>query len=213
MIAIIGAGGHARCVYECFHLQGLKVAGFFDDNLEKLGSEVINGVKVIGGSRDVENHSEIDTIFVAIGDNRKRLEKFGYFKTKGYKILNAVHEIAYISTFVKMGEGNFIMGRSVINPGSVIGNYCIINTSATVGHDCKLEDGVQIGPGVNLAGSSILKKGAFIGIGAKVAPGVTVGQWAVVGAGSVVLDNLPDKTFCIGTPANVVKYFNNSGTI
>ena len=205
LIAIIGAGGHAKCVYECFYLQGKKVLGFFDDNHDKVGLEVIDSLKVLGSAKDVLNYSEVDAVFIAIGDNCKRLEKYAYFKQNGYNFSNAVHGEVYISSFANIGQGNFLMGRAVVNPGAQIGDYCIINTSATVGHDCILENGVQIGPGVNLAGGSILKEGVFVGIGAKVGPEVKIGAWATVGAGAVVLDDLPANSFCCGVPAKPLK--------
>ncbi len=205
MIAIIGASGHAKCVYECFYLQGMDVIGFFDDDEGKHGQELINGLRVLGAPDDLVQYSQVDAVFVAIGDNRTRMEKFSYYKRKGFYLPNAVHREVYCSPFAEMGEGNFVMGRAVLNPCSRVGNYCIINTSATVGHDCLLEDGAQIGPGVNLAGGSVLKEGAFIGIGGKVGPKAVVGSWAVVGAGAVVLDDLPDQAFCSGTPAKPVR--------
>lgn len=213
MIAIIGAGGHGKCVYECFYLQGERVIGFFDDDAGKHNSEVINGLKVLGSSEEVLTYEEVDAIFVAIGDNRKRLEKFEYFKRKGYQLPNAIHKEVYCSPFTEMGQGNFLMGRAVLNPHSRIGNCCIINTSATVGHDCVLEDGVQLGPGVNLAGASLIKKGVFIGIGAKVGPGATIGSWTVVGAGAVVLNDLPANSFCGGIPAKTIDKDDSSGLV
>jgi len=205
VIAIIGAGGHAKCVYESFYLQGEKVIGFFDDDESKHDLEIIDGLKVLGSPEIILKYQEVDAVFVAIGDNRRRLEKYTLFKAKGYRLPNAVHREVYCSPFAKMGEGNFLMGRAVLNPHSRIGNCCIINTSATVGHDCVLEDGVQIGPGVNLAGGSVLKEGVFLGIGGKVGPCVTIGPWAVVGAGSVVLNDLPANSCSFGIPAEPVK--------
>ncbi len=199
MLAIIGAGGHGKCVYECFHLQGQAVFGFFDDDSRKEGLLIIDGVRVIGSPGQIAGCAEIKALFMAIGDNRTRLDKYRDFTGRGYSFPNAIHPRACLSSFAELGEGNFVMGPAVINPGSTIGNYCIINTSATVGHDCRLEDGVQIGPGVNLAGGATLKEGVFIGIGARVGPGVTIGPWAVVGAGSTVLKDLPGGTFIIGT--------------
>ncbi len=204
MIAIIGAGGHSKCVYECFYLQEQQVLGFFDDDSSKHGLEVIDGLKVLGSSEEAVNHSKVDAVFIAVGDNRKRLDKYSFFKGKGYLMPNAVHREVYISPFAEIGQGNFIMGRAMINPGSRVGNCCIINTSATVGHDCVLEDGVQIGPGVNLAGGSVLKEGVFLGIGAKVGPEVTIGAWTTVGAGAVVLDDLPGDSFYCGIPAKPI---------
>lgn len=183
----------------------MDVIGFFDDDEGKHGQELINGLRVLGATDDLVQYSQVDAVFVAIGDNRKRMEKFSYYKRKGFYLPNAVHREVYCSPFAEMGEGNFVMGRAVLNPCSRVGNYCIINTSATVGHDCLLEDGAQIGPGVNLAGGSVLKEGAFIGIGGKVGPKAVVGSWAVVGAGAVVLDDLPDHAFCSGIPAKPVR--------
>jgi len=205
MIAIIGAGGHGKCVYECFYQKGLKIIGFFDDDPAKEGKIIINGARVIGSPSTISQYPEVDNIFVAVGDNRSRVNQFNYYKTKEYKLPNAFHSRAYISEFAEIGAGNFFMGASVINPDCKIGDCCIINTSATVGHDCILEDGVQIGPGVNIAGGCVLKEGTFVGVGAKIGPEVTVGPWSVVGAGSVVLRDLPASSFCLGSPAAVVR--------
>lgn len=205
MIAIIGAGGHAKCVYECFYLKGQSVFGFFDDDCSKRGLTLIDGKKVLGCPGDVGKYGKVDAVFIAIGENRIRLEKFSQFKQQGYKLPNAVHPAAHLTSFSELGEGNFVMAQAVINPGSRVGDCCIINTAATVGHDCVLEDGVQIGPGVNVAGGSVLGEGVFAGIGAKVAPGLKIGAWAVIGAGAVVLEDVPDGVFCCGIPAKNVR--------
>jgi len=205
MIGIIGAGGHAKCVYECFYQKGLVVYGFFDDDYTKIGEEVVNGIKVVGTPEMIRDITDITDIFIAIGDNRQRLLIFSDYCNDHFAFLNAIHIKAYLSEFAQMGAGNFIMGAAVVNPGSKIGNCCIINTNATVGHDCIIEDAVQLGPGVNIAGSCHIKQGVFIGIGAKVAPGVTIGAWSVVGAGAVVLQDVPEKTFCCGVPAKPIK--------
>lgn len=205
MIAIIGAGGHAKCVYECFYQKGLGVFGFFDDDYTKIGEDLLNGIKVVGTPEIIKDISDITDIFIAIGDNRQRLLIFSDYCNGRFGFLNAIHKKAYLSEFAKIGDGNFIMGAAIVNPGSSIGNCCIINTNATVGHDCIIEDAVQLGPGVNIAGNCHIKQGVFIGIGAKVAPGVTLGAWSVVGAGSVVLQSIPENTFCCGVPAKAVK--------
>jgi UDP-perosamine 4-acetyltransferase len=194
VIAVLGAGGHGKCIYECIKMQGFKNIGFFDDDKSKLNHEIIDGIKVIGSTDKLLDYG-VKEIIVAIGDNRVRLEMYLKYKGMSYQFPNAIHCRAYISEFAKVGQGNFIMGSAIINPGAVVGDYCIINTSATVGHDTLLEEACQIGPGVNVAGHCSIMQGSFIGIGAKVAPGVTIGAWSVVGAGSVVLNDIPDNTF------------------
>lgn len=205
MIAIIGAGGHGKCCYECFSASSQPVYGFYDDGPAVTGEEIIDGHRVRGKPSLILRENEITGIFVAIGDNRVRLEKYRYFKEQGYKFPDAVHPRAYISPFSKTGEGLFIMGAAIVNPDAVTGDCCIINTNATVGHDCRLGSSVQVAPGVNIGGGAVLEEGVFVGIGARIAPGVRIGEWSVIGAGAVVLKDVPPRAFACGIPASVKK--------
>ena len=50
-----------------------------------------------------------------------------------------------------------------------------------------------------------MKKGAQIGIGARVIPGITIGENAIVGAGTVVIDDVPDGATVVGNPGVIIK--------
>lgn len=54
-----------------------------------------------------------------------------------------------------------------------------------------------------------IKKGCWIGANAIILPGVTIGQNAVVGAGSVVTKSIPDYAVAVGAPAKVIKLLLN----
>ncbi|MCH5229420.1 MAG: acyltransferase [Muribaculaceae bacterium] len=51
----------------------------------------------------------------------------------------------------------------------------------------------------------ILKKGSLVGMESMVMPGVTIGEGAIVGAGSLISKDIPDWTIAVGRPAKVVK--------
>ena len=54
--------------------------------------------------------------------------------------------------------------------------------------------------------STIIKKGASIGSGATLLCGITVGERAIVGAGSVVTKDVPKNAVVAGNPAKVLRY-------
>lgn len=53
-----------------------------------------------------------------------------------------------------------------------------------------------------------IKKNVWIGVNATILPGVTIGENAIVGAGSVVTKDVPDNAVVVGTPAKVIKYLD-----
>jgi len=56
----------------------------------------------------------------------------------------------------------------------------------------------------------IIKKNVWIGDGCYILPGVTVGENSIIGANSVVNDNIPPNTIAVGSPAKAIKKWSNS---
>ncbi len=52
----------------------------------------------------------------------------------------------------------------------------------------------------------VLKRGCWVGANVIILPGVTIGENAVVGAGSVVTKSIPDKVVAVGNPARIIRY-------
>ena len=92
----------------------------------------------------------------------------------------------------------------VINTGSSIGIGTILNTSCIVDHDCNIGDFVHIAPNSALAGDVSVRDMALVGIGSSIVQGKTIGTNSVVGAGSVVITNIPDDVVVCGVPAKVL---------
>jgi len=53
----------------------------------------------------------------------------------------------------------------------------------------------------------VIERGAWIGANSIILPGVTVGKYSVVGAGSVVTQNIPENSLAVGNPAKVIRSF------
>ena len=51
----------------------------------------------------------------------------------------------------------------------------------------------------------LLEKGVGWGAGAVVIQGVKIGKWAVIGAGAVIIEDVPDYAVVVGNPGNVIR--------
>jgi sugar O-acyltransferase (sialic acid O-acetyltransferase NeuD family) len=202
-IYIIGAGGHGKVVLDIINKSEQYQAAVFLDDDSSLHNETINGLKVLGGSKEALDDD--NAVIIAVGNNKIREKLFKMMRSNDLEIINAVHPDAVINSFVSMGEGIVIAAGSVINPNTFIDDNVIINTGVTVDHDCIIEKHVHLSPGVNLGGNVKVQKGAHIGIGATVLPGINIGKKSVVGAGAVVTKDVPDDVTVVGVPARVHK--------
>lgn len=123
------------------------------------------------------------------------------FVTRLYAELERHNISAWVdlSKLVKIQNNNSIYEGVTIDDGVFIGtNVSFINDRYP---RAVLPDGRQVGPGDWKLEKTHVKYGASIGAGAVIMCGVTIGKWAVVAAGSVVLKDVPDGVTVAGNPA------------
>ena len=105
-----------------------------------------------------------------------------------------------------------------IHPGAQIGEGLfidhgmgvVIGETAEIGDDCHLTQGVTLGGTSNRREKRhpTLGIGVFVGAGAKLIGAITVGDHARIGAGSVVVTNVPAYATVVGVPGKVVAYYD-----
>lgn len=127
----------------------------------------------------------------------------------------------------KIGDGTKVGAFVEVQKNATIGNNCKISSHTFVCEGVTIEDDVFIGHGVTFINDSyprattadgqlqteadwkvettVVKKGASIGSGATVLSKVTIGENAIVGAGSVVTKDVPANTIVAGNPARVLR--------
>ncbi|QOR68764.1 serine O-acetyltransferase [Cytobacillus suaedae] len=101
-----------------------------------------------------------------------------------------------------------------IHPGAQIGRRFFIDhgMGVVIGETCEIGDNVTVFQGVTLGGTGkekgkrhpTIKDNALIATGAKVLGSITIGENSKVGAGSVVLHDVPDNSTVVGIPGRVV---------
>jgi acetyltransferase-like isoleucine patch superfamily enzyme len=111
-----------------------------------------------------------------------------------------------IGVDASIGGATFV-GRNVeVGERARTQNHCVIGPGTLVEADAFLGPGVQVITGPPMVGTEhrpppVLRRASQIGAGALIMPGVEVGEEAVVGAGAVVLADIPGGTVVAGVPA------------
>ena len=207
-IVIIGAGGFGREV--AWLIEDINkvnnewnIVGFVDDNKSIQGTE-INGYKVVGDIDWLEKQE----VFVvnAIGDpviKKKVMDKLDGSKNK-YPVL--IHPSVICSDRVSFGEGSIICAGNIITVNVEIGKHVIINLDCTIGHDANIGDYSTVLPSVNVSGFVKTEECVSVGTGSAIIQGVNIGRNTVVGAGAVVVKDLPANCTAVGSPAKPIKF-------
>jgi sugar O-acyltransferase (sialic acid O-acetyltransferase NeuD family) len=162
----------------------------------------------LGGLSVLTNiaEKEVASAIVCCGDNSQKEDLTNTVTKLGFDIINVIHPHTTIAKTVTLGKGVIINAGSIIQPFARIGNGVMIHAGVIVEHDNIIEDYASLAPGVKLAGWVKVKKGAYVYTGASVINRITIGENAVVGAGAVVLEDVPDNAVVVGVPAKVIKY-------
>ncbi|WP_426416880.1 acetyltransferase [Aestuariirhabdus sp. LZHN29] len=203
-LLILGCGGHGRVVADAASLSGLwgKIA-FVDDIYPEV--RVSGGYPLIGDSNTLSGLKERwPNVVVAFGKNKLRLHFLDKLGADGFKIVSIIHPSAQIAQDVVVGAGTVCFANCVVNSGSSLGRGVIVNTAATIDHDGKIADGVHLSPGVHLAGAVEIGRRSWVGIGASVTNNVFIGADVIIGAGGVVINDIPDSVTAVGLPAKPV---------
>lgn len=207
---IIGAGTYGEVYLAYLQDAGIEVVGFLDDNKDLYGKQML-GCPVLGGTNMLpvlREEYEVESIYCPIGNNKLRVEFLSQARNLGYETPNFIHKLAFVSPDVRMGNnGVYVLPNTLIMPHVVLDDYVMVSVGANIIHHSHLSSGVFVSNGVNLGASLVAEKYAYIGMGSTVMTGVKVlGENCLIGAGAVVIKDVPANAIVAGVPAKVLRY-------
>ena len=130
-----------------------------------------------------------------------------------------IWQFCVIFPHCKIGENCNICANVLIENEVNIGNNVTIKSGVQVWDGVILEDNVFIGPNVTFTNDKYPKsgnmgykmlltrvcKGVAIGANSTISPGITIGEFSMIGAGSVVTKDIPSGELWFGNPAKFVR--------
>lgn len=130
-----------------------------------------------------------------------------------------VWQFCVVFPSAQIGDNCNICSHCLIENDVVIGNNVTIKSGVQIWDGILIEDNVFVGANVTFVNDRypksknsewkleriIVKKGASIGANATILPGITIGENAMIGAGSVVTKDVSADTTVVGNPARCIK--------
>jgi len=190
---------------DCF-----KFLGYIDDNPETWGKEIY-GKKILGNMDFIKTYPEPIYFTVTIGAPVIRKIVAERAEALGYIPLSIISPDFRKREDVEIGKGSIILPGVVFTNGQKLGKYCHIHECVAVGHKVTLGDYGTLAPSATIFGGCEIGEGTYIGGNSTLLQFVKVGKWSIIGAGAVVLKDVPDLHTYVGNPAHKIKDFGTIG--
>lgn len=201
-VLVAGAGAQAKYALETWRLTGEHEAvGLLDLGTERrLVGQRILGARVIGGPEALDTGG-YEAVLLASSSNAEKERLAERVEALGVPLASAVHPTVVIAASATIGDGSILNALAMVQPLATIGRGCMVHAGVIVEHDCRVGDFANLAPRATLAGHAHVGRKAYIYTGATLGPNVRVGDGATVGAGAVVLADVPAGATHVGVPA------------
>ena len=201
-IVIVGNGGHASSVAEAASSHGFEVDCLLGTSEDSLGGDFAALLSALS-KFDLSSTS----LALGLGTNHLRSMAFerihSMFPEARFPVV--IHSSAWVSPTASLGQGVVLLAQDSVGSGSTLGVGALINTGASLDHDSTLGDFASLGPGARTGGNTLIGPRTMLGLQAGILHGRTIGEDTVVGAHSLVVEEIPPLSVAMGTPCRVTR--------
>lgn len=201
-VVILGAGGHALSVADAAQSSGMAIRGLYSPESGGLRGSSFEIVS------DLEN-IDFGSIWFAlgVGTNHSREDLLTSFLSDfpRARLTTVVHATAWVSPHSTIHDGAVILAHGSVGPGSTVGLGALLNTGASLDHDSSLGSFGSLGPGARTGGHVHIGERTMVGMQAGILQGITVGSDSVIGAHSLVNQDVESNAVAWGSPARVMR--------
>lgn len=147
-------------------------------------------------------------------NNRERFSQIQTCRENGIELVSAIHPTATVLADALIESGVWVSARAIVGYKAEIAAGVLINTGAQIDHHNVLRTCCQVAPAVVTGGNVTLEECAQLYTGAVIVNRRTIGHDSIIGAGAVVIDDIPAGSTAVGVPARVIKHHavSNTGT-
>lgn len=220
-IIIIGGKGNggvaAACIQDMrlnYNINDFEVYGFLNDFIPV--GDVINGYPVLGGLKDIKRYLNDDFFFIyaihSVSHGELRLNLFNLLNIPDEKLVTLIHPLSFIGEGCELASGVMIMANTYIGSNTKIGKCTFVMANSSIAHDCKIGSFCHFSIGASCGSLLTIGKACDVAINATVIEKVEMGDFSVVGAGALCLNNVEPYQIVVGNPAKHLKYIPDNET-
>jgi sugar O-acyltransferase (sialic acid O-acetyltransferase NeuD family) len=206
-VYILGAGGFGREVFQWMmetldFQKEYSFKGFIDDDPNALNSFDL-GYGIVSSVREY-SFEEGDVLICGLGHPKVKRAICEPLLKAGANFLTIIHPTAKVGRGCSIGVGCVICPYATLTCDVQLGDFVLFNVMSAAGHDVQVGDWSTLSAHSDCTGGVELSESVFLGSGARIIPNKKVGRSATVGAGAVVIRDVPSEDTVFGNPARSI---------
>ena len=205
-IYALGVGASTPVFFEIAEDYGYNIAGLYHYEDGRTG-EVVGGKKIVGSFKELFS-SDIKgkKFLLTMGDMKIRKELTERIENLGGILPTIIHPLAKISPNAQISSQGVVVGPMVIvQAGARVEKGVVLRDMALVCHNAVIEQYCFVGPKALVGAFAHLYENAFVGQSATLVSkkAKIIGQNSLIGAGSIVVHDVPSNVVTFGNPAKI----------